>query len=71
MVEVAKTKEGLDLLDSLWGGPICDSSHLGWVHGNVTILDNNAKVFNVLRSSLPSPGCRAMVRACDTELGRG
>ena len=45
-LEVAKTKKGLDLLDGLWSGPISDSSHLGWIHRNMTVLDDNSKVFN-------------------------
>ena len=46
LIEVAKTKKGLNLFDSSWGGPISDSSHFSWVHGNMTIPDNNSKAFN-------------------------
>src|ERR1700761_8588891 len=45
-IEVAKTKEGLNLFDSSRGGPISDASQLGWVHGNITILNNKSKIFD-------------------------
>jgi len=34
MVEVDKTKEGLDITLELWNGPLTDSGNLDWVHLN-------------------------------------
>ncbi len=46
MIEVAKTKEGLGVLDGGGDRPLGDASNFGRVHVNLAISDNDTQVFN-------------------------
>ena len=45
-VEVRKTKEGLDLLSTCCGGPLCNAGHLYGVHSNFAVGDDQAKILD-------------------------
>jgi hypothetical protein len=46
MIEVAESKEGLNLFDCMRSRPCSDSCKFGKVHLDLTIVDDNSKVFN-------------------------
>jgi hypothetical protein len=46
MVKVAKAKEGLNLLDLGRTWPFSNALDFGGIHADVSIVNNNAKVFN-------------------------
>jgi hypothetical protein len=45
-VKVAKSKEGLDLLDFGRSWPFSNALDFGGIHVDVSVVNNNAKVFN-------------------------
>ena len=45
-VKVAKAKEGLDLLDFGRTWPFSNALDFGGIHADISIVNNNAKVFN-------------------------
>ena len=44
MVEVDKTKEGIDITPRLWNRPLTDSRNLDWVHLNFVFRDDQPKI---------------------------
>ena len=48
MIEVAKSKEQLNLLFICWGSPICDSSNFDRVHADLSVSNDDAKIFGLV-----------------------
>ena len=47
-IEVCEAKESLNFFDLFWSWPIRYSRELTWVHFNMSVRDDHAKVLNAI-----------------------